>query len=152
MQTSASCLAILRSHGLSVDLDRFGKLHVYPRARLAGELSSWIRDNRDAILRDLWSAVQARTLASLPEAASGLGMTEAQYLALLRYIAQAAPIRLVDYHCGIGNVIRVTPPRDEVPAGTITMVCDTGSHVDGDSRCFTYPDGTPVADEYWGQR
>jgi len=57
----------------------------------------------------------------------------------------------VDYHCGMGNVIRVTPPRAEVPAGTITMICDTGSHVDGDSRCFTYPDGTPVADEYRGQ-
>lgn len=151
MQTLASHLDMLRSHGLSVDLDRFGRLHVYPRARLTRELRSWISDNRDAILHELWPAVQARILASLPKVASGPGMTEAQYLALRRYIAQAAPVRLVDYHCGIGNVIAVTPPRDEVPAGTITMICDTGGHVDGDSRCFTYPDGTPVADGYWGR-
>lgn len=151
MQASASCLGMLRSHGLFVDLDRFGKLHVYPRARLTSDLGSWIRDNRDAILHELWPSVQARILASLPEVASGPGMTEAQYLALRRYIAQSVPVRLVDYHCGIGNVIRVTPPRAEVPAGTITMICDTGNHVDGDSRCFTYPDGTPVADEYWGR-
>jgi hypothetical protein len=65
------------------------------------------------------------------------------------YIAEHAPIRLVDYHCGISTVIRITPPEEELPAGTITMICDNGSHVDGDSRCFRYPSAESVADILW---
>ncbi|MHB9124558.1 MAG: hypothetical protein ACYC4F_01265 [Armatimonadota bacterium] len=90
-----------------------------------------------------------RILSSLPEYASGPAMSSDRYQALRRYIAENAPIRLVDYHCGIGTMTAVTPPKPEVPAGTITMICDNGSHVDGDTRCFTYPDGSPVADVHW---
>jgi hypothetical protein len=102
-------------------------------------------DHEDAVE----PANRDRILSFLPEFASGPAMSADRYQALRRYISENATIRLIDYHCGIGTVTAVTPPRPEVPAGTITMICDNGSHVDGDSRCFTYPDGSTVADVHW---
>lgn len=145
MECTSSVISLLKSRGLSVDIDRYGKLRVYPKDRITAKIRALLAESKVDMYKELWPVLRERILTSLPKDASGPSMSAERYQTLRRYISENVPTRLVDYQCGIGTVTAVTPPRSEVPAGTITMICDNGSHVDGDSRCFTYPNGQPVA-------
>ncbi len=146
--TASAILRELHERGIVPALGAAGQLVLTPDELVTDDVAELVRKHRQAIVGELCAQANVALLEIMPATAFGPAISAQKYGKLRDYVGQACPVVLIGFR-GAGTVVRVTPPNDVLPAGSVTLWLANGEREDYDTRMLRYEDGSPVADVTW---